>query len=429
MTDKITKKTSDSLTNVVSKMGTSGDKASHSFYGQVYLSPEELISAYRGSGFPKKIVDIPANDACSEWREWQAQASDISKIEAEEKRLGLKAKIRQALIWSRLFGGAAILIGTGDANPSEPLNPERISVGGVKYLTVLTKDQITPGEIETNPALEGYNEPRVYTINGSTSGGVTIHPSRLVILNGVQIPSSSGKGGWGDSALQSVITSLKHLDGTTANVASLVFESKVDIIKIPSLIKSLQRGGPEAEQNCLKRGRLIAMGKGINSVVLMDKDEEYQQKTANFANLPAIMDRFMQLVAGAADIPATRLFGQSPAGLNSTGEGDEKNYYKSIRSLQTLTIEPAMVTLDTCLVWSALGRHPKELHYNWRPLNPPTAHQKAETADKLMSALDKLASLDVIDDDSLSEVAVNALTQCGAFPGLEAAVNKYHTTE
>jgi hypothetical protein len=37
---------------------------------------------------------------------------DIEKLEAEERRLQLKAKCQRALILARLFGGGALILGT-----------------------------------------------------------------------------------------------------------------------------------------------------------------------------------------------------------------------------------------------------------------------------------------------------------------------------
>jgi len=44
----------------------------------------------------------------------------------------------------------------------------------------------------------------------------------------------------------------------------------------------------------------------------------------------------MQLASGAADIPMTRLLGQSPAGMNATGDGDMRNYYDRIEAIAWL---------------------------------------------------------------------------------------------
>src|SRR5690606_29935166 len=93
---------------------------------------------------------------------------------------------------------------------------------------------------------------------------------------------------------------------------------KVDGIKIPDFMQQLQ--DPAFEKQVMERIRLAAMAKGINGTLLLDADEDYDSKQASFGSLPDIIDRFLQQVSGAADIPATRLLGQSPAGLNSTGE-------------------------------------------------------------------------------------------------------------
>ena len=66
------------------------------------------------------------------------------------------------------------------------------------------------------------------------------------------------------------------------------------------------------------RAALTARGKGINGALLMDAEDTYDQKTASFATLPDIIDRFMQMVSAASGVPMTRLFGISAAGLNAT---------------------------------------------------------------------------------------------------------------
>jgi hypothetical protein len=111
----------DSLTNLVSRMGTGRDKAAGSYYAFATLGDDELLNAYRTAWLPRKIVDIPAFDAVRAWRDWQAEGAEIEPIEAEENRLNVRGKVFEAKIKARLWGGAAIHIGTGDANLAEPL--------------------------------------------------------------------------------------------------------------------------------------------------------------------------------------------------------------------------------------------------------------------------------------------------------------------
>src|SRR5690606_27695965 len=107
-----------------------------------------LLNAYRGAWLPRKIVDIPAFDSVRAWRDWQADGKDIEPIEAEENRLNVRGKVFEARIKARLWGGAAIHIGTGEEDLGKPLDLEGIKKGGIKYLTVLTRRQLSAGEIE-----------------------------------------------------------------------------------------------------------------------------------------------------------------------------------------------------------------------------------------------------------------------------------------
>jgi len=85
------------------------DKAASSYYGLPTLSDQELLNAYRGAWLPRKIVDIPAFDSVGAWRDWQADGEDIGPIEAEENRLNVRAKVLDARIKARLWGGAKAL--------------------------------------------------------------------------------------------------------------------------------------------------------------------------------------------------------------------------------------------------------------------------------------------------------------------------------
>lgn len=420
----------DSLTNLVSRMGTDRDKAAASYYGLTLLGDDQLAAAYRTAWLPRKIVDIPAFDSVRAWRDWQAEGAQIEAIEAEEKRLNVKAKVLEARIKARLWGGAAIMLGTGDQNLADELDPERIKKGGLKYLTVLTRRQLTAGEIERDPQSEWYGKPKAYTLTSGQAQQVSIHPSRLVIFHGASQPDddmATLNQGWGDSVLQSVMDAIKQADNTAANIASLVFEAKVDVIRIPNFMASL--GDPAYEKTLLSRYTLANTAKGINGALLLDKEEEYESKSATFATLPDVLDRFLQITAGAADIPVTRLLGQSPAGLNSTGESDLRNYYDRLSASQELEQGPAMARLDECIIRSALGQRDPDIYYKWSPLWGMSEKEKAEVfktkADAARAIAGNGQSPPLMPIEALSDALVNELIEDGSLSGLEAAIDEY----
>ena len=69
-------------------------------------------------------------------------------------------------------------------------------------------------------------------------------------------------------------------------------------------------------------------------LTLMDAEDKFDTHQYSFAGLSDMLLQFGQQLSGALQIPLVRLFGQSPAGLNATGESDLVNYYDNIATQQ-----------------------------------------------------------------------------------------------
>jgi phage-related protein, HI1409 family len=416
---------SDGLQNVVANLGTGRDKASHTVYVADNLTSEELVAMYRTSWLAAAICDYPAEDATRKWRNWRAEADQITKIEAEEKRLGLQHKVQEALIAARILGGAALYISAENQDPSQPLKPG----DKINSLILLGKDELTPGEIVRDIQSPYYGKPEFYEINSNGPGArIRVHASRFAIFTGRKVPGASvytSNGVWGDSALQNTLSAIKSADTTVANIASLVFEANVDVMKVQGFADLLAQ---HQDELILRRARLQAAMKGINGMLMIDAQDDYEKKSATFSGLEALMARFFEWVSGAARIPVTRLFGRAAAALSGSGDGDERVYYDRIADIQSQDIEPAIALLDECIITQALGSRPPEIYYEWAPLRQRTEAESAEMFSKYAAAARALAGTntgEVIPVDALSDAIVNALTELGVLPGLEAAVDKY----
>jgi hypothetical protein len=136
------------------------------------------------------------------------------------------------------------------------------------------------------------------------------------------------------------------------------------------------------------------------------------------------MREFLNIVAGAADIPVTRLLGQSPGGLNATGESDIRNYYDRISGDQNTWLTPAMTPLDNALWMSATGTRPTDAWYEWASLWQQTPKEKAETAKIKADATQIYSSSGLIPADALAKGVQNQLIEDGVYPGLEDALEE-----
>ena len=161
--------------------------------------------------------------------------------------------------------------------------------------------------------------------------------------------------------------------------------------------------------------------KGLVNALVIDKEEDWDRKQLSFAQLPELMQQYLQIAAGAADIPATRLLGQAPAGLNATGESDIRNYYDRIAAEQRVTLGPALRRLDEALILSALGTRPPEVRYEWAPLWQLGATEAAAMAKTKADTSASYAASGLIPPEVLARAVRNQVVEDGTYPGIEAA--------
>lgn len=412
----------DKLQNVVAGLNTPRDKQYSSSWVLPVITQRDVENAYRGDWMVRKIHDIPPFDTVREWREWQAEGDVIELIEEVERKFCVQHKLQRALMLSRLTGGSVIVIGTDAGAMDTELNPERVGKDGLKYLNVLHRWEITAGELNRNVFDERYGQPLYYEASNGEMNA-RIHPSRVIRFVSNPTPDNRGvTDGWGDPLLQIIDDAVMQAAGVLSNVSSLTHEANVDVIRIPNFMDGLATAG--YTQKLLTRFTLAATAKGNNGMLLLDKEEEYDRKELHFAALPDIIDRFLQVVSGAADIPATRLLGQSPAGLNATGESDVRNYYDRLSADQKLQVDPAIWPLNDLIIRSATGSRDPEIYYNWRPLWQESETEKADNDKKRAETTQIYVNTALIPPDAMAVAVVNQLVENGTYPGLETALEE-----
>lgn len=373
MTKPRYKLTTDGLVNVVSGLGTAKGKRGHNrFVLSSMFGYQELEAAYQTNWIARQIVDIPADDMTREWRTIKCQDADI--IRQEEDRLDLQSCVNEALTWSRLYGGSAILPITNQDLESK-FRPELIKKGGVQRLLVFDRWDLIPHSINTWDVLaENYLMPEYYTLY---QGSQKIHWSHLIRFSGAKIPRRQRVllQGWGDSELRKCLEDIKDTVAAKDGIAELMQSANLDVITREGLAEDLST---DQESKIIERYTLFDQMKSIINTALLDGDEKLDRITLNLSGIAPVLETFMVWISGAADIPATRLFGRSAAGLNATGEGDLKNYYDSIRSQQNSKLDKPMAMLDEIIVRSATGTMPEDYNYDWNRLTQPDRLQDAQ---------------------------------------------------
>jgi phage-related protein (TIGR01555 family) len=119
-------------------------------------------------------------------------------------------------------------------------------------------------------------------------------------------------------------------------------------------------------------------------------------------------------MAGAAQIPVTRLFGRSPAGMNSTGESDMRNYYDVVRNEQDAILAPVLDKLLPVMVMSTFGKVPDDFDYVFQPIHNPTDEEIGNNIKWQSEAIYGAHDRGIISD----QIALKEIRQFGDASGL-----------
>jgi phage-related protein (TIGR01555 family) len=411
----------DGLQNFVSGVGTQKDKSANWTHVYEPLTRDQVDAIYSSDWLARKIVDIVAYDMTREWRTWQSD--DAEAMYAAEKALRVRTVTRKALTYARLYGGSAIMIGDGSRDPAKPLVLDRMGVNGIKYLHVFTRDDLeeVDGSIVDDINSPDLGKTMLYRVRDRRGGrsDVIIHRSRLAFFCGPEAPADQPTAhGWGHSVYDSGLKAIVNVNATAANAAAMSEEAKIDVITVPDLHKLLAT--QEGTNMMLRRWSLANTLKSTVNTLLIGKDEQFNRKEMNFGGLPDLIRTHIDMVSGAADVPIVRLFGQSPGGLNSTGESDTRNYYDMLRSRQTTELEESLWPLDEALKRHVTGAAPEELVYEWVPLWQLSESERADIAQKKMSALTQLSGLNLFAPEELRPAIFDMLMQDGFLATLDA---------
>jgi phage-related protein (TIGR01555 family) len=375
----------DQLINFASGIGTPADKRAYTDYAPVrQLNQISLDNMYQTSWAAGKIVNIPADDSTREWvtPSWEGYDEDQGGRDAltvAESVHGVRQKMNRGLKWSRLYGGSGIVVGIkGQEDLSKPLVLDSIKKGSLLFLHVLDRYRLTSmGIIDEDPASPNLGMPITYQIASTWKGAPIVHWTRVIRFDGYELPYYAflRNGWWHASELQRVLENVKDYDHVRAGIMGMMNETNVDIQLVKGLGELLATNGGTAIAK--QRFQDAAMLKSITNTVVMDAEDKFQQKTISFANIPDLWRTAMLDISGAADIPATRFFAQSPAGLSATGESDLTNYYDRVHADQNTRLRPQFDRLFQILMRSVFGQMPKNFTFEFNPLWQMTAVEKS----------------------------------------------------
>lgn len=381
----------DSIQNVVAKLGWNGsNQFSSSRYGFDFLSRNrtELEAGYRTSWIIGAACDIPAEDMTQAGIELKSDldGDQEKKLLAGLHDLAIMPRLCSTVKWARLFGGAGAFMMIDGQDPATPLNIDTIGKDAFKGLLPLDRWMVIP--TLTDLVMEygpNFGFPRYYQVVSAAPGVpmFTIHYTRLLRFIGNELPFYQRQYDmyWGESVIERIHDRLIGYDSTSQGAAQLVYKAHLRTYSVPKLRELISAGGPMFDA-FMKQMNLIRGWQTNEGLTVIDGEDKFETHQYGFAGLSDMLLQFGQQLSGALEIPLVRLFGQSPAGLNATGESDIRNYYDGIKKKQERDLRHPLTIILDVMCQSKLGmRAPEGFGFEFVPLWQVSDKEKSDIAN------------------------------------------------
>lgn len=392
--------TEDSFVNFAHKLGIGADNPLTSGtynYNPITRNRNLLEWIHRGSWLGGQAIDVVADDMTRAGVLFKTEMhpEDSEKIENLATTLGIWPSLNSTVRWGRLYGGAISVMLIDGQDMRTPLRLESVKNDQFKGLFTLDRWMIEPSlddlVTEFGPQM---GKPKYYKVQANAPGlrGQTIHYSRVCMRHeGVELPYQQAltENLWGISVLERLYDRMIAYDSASTGAAQLVYKAHLRTVKVKDL-RSLVAAGGVAMEGLVKYMELMRRYQGIEGLTLLDAEDEFDvQVHGAFSGLDDILNQFGQQLSGALQIPLVRLFGQSPAGLSSTGESDLRNYYDGIKQQQTKQMTTGVSTVYKLMAASEGVKLPDDFGLEFASLWQLSDTEKAEVADKVGTAVDR----------------------------------------
>ena len=382
-----------SFNNSYLKLGVSnaGLRGAEFWRDMITFDRETITAVYHGSWVFRRIIDKIAQDM------WSAGISIEGSIDPEgvqriQKRL---SRLRSDLIWAteqaRLYGGAAslIMVNDGTDDLAKPLNLNGIKKGAAIQLWSTDRwwGLSTSSEKVTNYRSKDFNTPKYYTFNiedaqsvDSSNLNIKVHHSRVLrwvnrrsvrLINTLLL-------GWGISELEHLYQDLMTYENAKGTGGALLDKALLEIVKVEGL-RGIMQGlglGSTAQEQELATQMAGLQNFRMNSTVLLDKDNDYQQFTASFTGVSELLETYRDVIAGSAEMPKVLLYGDTKGGLTSDSPAEMEFYAQTINGKQEEMLRPVLDKLLPIICASEGIRIPDDFDYNFENIAGITQERK-----------------------------------------------------
>lgn len=381
--------------------GTKDPSAYTSVTARARMSDETLEALYIEDHFAATVVEkLPKTALRAGWEimvpgdpATSAQTRDLYRTREDE--LGVSQELSQGACWGRLFGGALTWIGVDDGRDVS-LPVDEAGIVSVRFVHTFDRRDVQVWSYYQDPDHPKFRRPATYRVFpaaaarisralGPSAGGMVVHESRCVVWGGA--PTTDRRrlelAGWDDSVLERCWDALRQIAEDYAGKSLVLGRISQAVYKVRDLYAMV---AGKKEDVLRTRMTLLDASRSRSRAILIDGEKEDFVNVAQPATgIDTLLDKAVLRLSAAADMPATVLMGQSPAGLDATGEGDLELWYASCDAWRQLELRHRHEKITRLLLLAkdgpTSGTEPEKWEIRYRPLRVPKDKELAETRE------------------------------------------------
>lgn len=349
-----------------------------------HIPPQVAYDLWQGNWLAARGIEIWPDEMTRAG--WELQIDDESELATDVEQfvedLGLDDRLWDGLAYERAYGGGAVLLGVNDAAGSLAVPLREESIQSFEFLL-----ELEPCELQAATWYGGeargpkVGRPRTYWLQPFTQAGAVamreeIHESRLLIFDGIRVSRRQvhGEDGWGSSQLSRVYSEIRDYGLTWGSASRIMQTFNRTIVKMQNLYELLAQDGDAV------RARMIALevARDVFGVDLIDSEEEIGDQARNVTGLADLLQEFAIQVAAAFNVPLTKLMGRSPAGMNATGEFDQKSWYDNVDAARQKKLKRKILKVCRLAMIARGDTAPNQMSVKFGSLFQPSDKETAE---------------------------------------------------
>lgn len=323
-----------------------------------------------------KACNTPARDAIRNGYLLNCGSEEISEqLRESDRRYGVVKNMRELINFGRVYGGRVVLFNVDSANPKEfyeaPFNIDGVQPGTYRGMTQIDPNWLTPELTEgslNNPASKDYYEPEFWRVKDRV-----YHKSHLHIFVPYPVPDflKPTYRYLGVPVPQRILDRAYQAERSANEASQLLMTKRLVTLNVN-------------ESAMVKEEELAANIEGWAAfrdnygVLITGEGEAVQQHETALGDVDTVIMNQYQLVAAAANVPATKLLGTQPKGFNSTGEYEEAVYREELESIQANDLSPLLERHYQLVAKSEGIALDEDISIQWNPLDSPTAKEWAD---------------------------------------------------